>query len=245
MAAESSLTGFNISDLLTRLIPGTVLPISFSLLFIGVEPFMINNIQSGHVVVFLIFSFVVGEVINTFRVYLFNVPPYFRRILYTSTQDERYLGPLDSQMLKLSSESVDAHSLFHYSDKNIIDTIRQRFDLDDSFQNSANIYKLLISDISREMTQRTRRLENIFVFYQNVKISVGFSITFNMTVAIAAFLGYGNLTTSEGATAALITMSLSMGLYLIFVLFGSIIPTGRVYVGSLLSDYLTYIKKES
>lgn len=244
MSAKSSLTGFDISDLLTRLIPGAILLFSFLLLFIGEEAFVGNGGQNEIIVLFLIISLLIGEFINTIRVSSLSVPNHFSRVLYSDSQDERYLGVVDSQLQKLDSEPIHGHSSFDYSDICVSKTINQKFELDDSFKPAHEFYRLLVSDLASNMTEKTRRLENIFIFYQNMKISIGLSIFSSIAVFVAVSLGFVQQSQPQTAITILIGTLSFLSLYMLSILFGIMAPADKAYVESLLADYFTYIKTE-
>lgn len=241
MPAGGTPTGFDISDFLTRVIPGGILVFSMVFPAVSVDSFQIESISGSSIIILAIVSFVFGEFVNTFRISMLDVPNYFRRVLYTENEDEIYLSKTDSLFRKVDSDSVKGYSLFEHSDVSITSTLRGRFDLDGDFDGAHNFYTLLTSDLSSEKSQETSRLENIYIFYENVKISFLLSILFYILyigLILAGLIERTQLQTTLGILAVYIIFSL---FYLLILLFKLVAPADRVYIESLLSDYFTYV----
>lgn len=244
MSVGGTPTGFNISDFLTRVIPGGILIFSIGFPIVSFESLPIDSISGSSVLIFGIASFVFGEFINTFRISMLDVPNYFCRVLYAENEDEIYLGMTDSIFRKFDSDSIKGYSLFEHSDTDIVSTLRSRFDLDGDFDGAHNFYTLLTSDLSSEKSEETSRLENIYIFYANVKMSVLLSILVAMLYTGLILVGVIEQTPLRTALGILIVYLLFCLFYLLILSFKLIAPTDRVYVESLLSDYFTYVKKE-
>ena len=242
MSVGSNSTSFNLSDFLTRVIPGGILVYSMS--FVLVEQFISTETLSGSTaILFVVLSFLVGEFINVLRLSTFDIPNYFRRVLFAESENSDYLGWIDSNFRDVDSDSVRGYSLFEHSNTNLIPTLRMRFELDDEFDGAHNLYTLLKSDISARMTKETKRLKNLYIFYQNIKIAVLVSIGWNLLVIGSSIAGF---TQQSEIQTALSLLSLLLGFtifYLIIMMFGLVAPTDRVYVESLLSDYFAYVMK--
>lgn len=233
---------FDISDFLTRVIPGSVLGFSVAVLVISENFPVVESLSSGWLLLFIIISFIIGEFINTLRVSMLDVPNYFQRILYHEDENEDYLGIVDSILLEYDPDSVCTYSLFEHSDTDIIPELRSRFNLDSDFDGAHNFYSLLTSDLSTEKSQKTSRLESIYIFYENMKLSIALSIGWYILYAILILFDIINQTdlqTAFGFLAAYLVVTLS---YIVIMSFGLIAPADKVYVESLLADYFTLIE---
>lgn len=244
MSAGSTPTGFDISDLFTRIIPGGILTISVILPVIGPEYATSFPIQNISILIFALVAFLVGEVINTTRISLFDVPNHFRRVLYTENMDsEKYLNKVDAYFSKNHPEWVEGYSLFEMSDKRISQTLHERFDLSSDFDGAHNYYMLLTSDLSSMKSLETKRLENIYIFYKNLRFAIFVSILFQMLFLLASIFTDINTIGTRTAVAFIVGYILLILLYSIVLFLGFISPIDRVYVESLLSDYFAYIKQ--
>ena len=242
MSIGGNPTGFSISDFLTRIIPGSILV--FSIFFPVLWPEYSSNvsISNSGILIFTIISFIAGEVINTGRITLLDVPNYFRRVLYTeSGYDKKYLKRTDVYLSELFAKRINGYSLFRHSNRDIIKTLRNRFDLDTDFDGSHNFFMLLTSDLSSAKSTETQRLENIYIFYENLKYSVVISFLWQILFAVYTFIDPSYQTGGEFAFALLIAYLLFIILYSIVMLFGWIVPIDQAYIESLLSDYLVYV----
>lgn len=105
MSSRQTPTGFNIADLYTRIVPGTVLTLSVFLPLFGTSAF--ENFLAGEsiyqqipndsnltwvLLLFVIFSLIAGEFVDLLRGSRRPVPPMFRKIIYNSTNDRYVLG---------------------------------------------------------------------------------------------------------------------------------------------------------
>lgn len=172
MPKSGTPTGFSIPDLLTRIIPGGVLVFSIFSPVILPEYLPDLSIQNSEILAFTVISFLAGEIINTGRISFFDVPNHFRRVLYTENgRDEMYLRWPDTYLSGWHPEYVEGYSLFEHSDKDLARTLRNRFNLDSDLDGPHNFFILLTSDLSSAKSPETQRLENIYIFYENMKYS--------------------------------------------------------------------------
>lgn len=244
MSAGSTPAGFNISDFFTRIIPGSILTFSIVFPIVGPEFFIGISIQNSVILLFALVSFLVGEVINTTRISMFEVPNHFRRILYTENDGEKeYLGKVDSFISNRYPERVEQYSVFEISNEKVTQTLRERFDLDDDFDGTHDFFKLLISDLSSNKSFETKRLESIYIFYENLSYAVFVSFVFQIIVLVASIFDFINLPEVSTASTLLIAYVLLMIFYFIVFLLDIMAPVDQAYVESLLSDYLTHIKQ--
>jgi hypothetical protein len=246
MPKSATPTGFSIPDLLTRIIPGGVLVFSIFSPVILPEYLPDLSIQNSEILAFTVISFLAGEVINTGRISFFDVPNHFCRVLYTENgRDEMYLRWPDTYLSTRYPEYVEGYSLFEHSDKDIAGTLRNRFNLDSDFDGPHNLFMLLTSDLSSAKSPETQRLENIYIFYENMKYSAVISLLWQIV-----FIGYTALeitpqTETGIAFALLIAYSVLILTYLVILLLGQTVSVDRAYVESLLSDYFTYTSNTS
>lgn len=100
MSSRQTPVGFSISDLFVRIIPGAVVVTTFILPQLGLSDYIWNLefIQSPPenvtllLVIFALFSLVVGEFLDVIRGNLVPVPYLFRRIIYEKTGERESLS---------------------------------------------------------------------------------------------------------------------------------------------------------
>lgn len=98
MTSTQTPTGFTLHELLTRIVPGSILISSLFLPFLlGVENINVPTedlFSTRYLLIFSILSLFMGEFINVLREYWRPIPPIFRWLIYKNTNDFSVLGPL-------------------------------------------------------------------------------------------------------------------------------------------------------
>ena len=80
--------GFEIDDIVTRILPGGVVVFSMLLVIPDIDPF---SIDTTGVVVSVFVAFIVGEVIEYTRHSVYRYPRSFSRLIYRTSQDRDHL----------------------------------------------------------------------------------------------------------------------------------------------------------
>lgn len=240
MSAGSTPTGFDISDIFIRIVPGGILvfPLSFLIGFVYLEHITDFPGQNVYIVISALVAFLLGEVINMIRISEWGVPNHFRKVLYTEKDDEKYLGPIDTCFVKLRPEWVGGHSLFDMSDKRMSQTLHNRFDLSNDFERANDYYNLLKSDLSSNKSLETKRLESLYIFFKNMILALSF-LSFCLII-FDLHLRNGNGISAVREIIGTALLFSIVGTLLSYVLLLSADPA---YVESLLSDYFVYVKQ--
>ena len=243
MSVGSASTSISIYDILTRMIPGAVFLASIALLVLipaGEPP------SSGTytVIAFLIGSLVVGEIFNAIRLSLYDVPSHFSRILYTQNEDISHLGRIDRFFAKRSdtiAKDMMEHCIFDNKEADILEIVKNRFDLPDEFQGQYDTYNLIISELAGKETRRTTRLRSVYILTRNLTISL-----ISLFVIVLVFGGYSLINSGFSvntglAVAFLIGYFALILLYFVDIVIRELASIDAVYVESLLNDYFTLI----
>lgn len=98
MSKIENPAGFEIDDIITRILPGGVVVFSMLFVIIEIDPFSIGT--TGFVVSVFV-SFIIGEIIEYTRHSVYRHPRSFSRLIYRTTQDREHLYNLDSYTLQI------------------------------------------------------------------------------------------------------------------------------------------------
>ena len=98
MSKIENPVGFEIDDILTRILPGGIVVFSMALVIPGIDLF---SMDTTGFVVSIFAAFIVGEVIDYTRHSLYRYPRSFSRLIYRTTQDRYHLYTIDSYTLRI------------------------------------------------------------------------------------------------------------------------------------------------
>lgn len=178
---SSSVQGFSIYDLLTRVAPGTILVIPIGLIIIPVSS--VETVpSSGYLIaIALILSFISGEYLNLVREALMPVPTSFRRVLYTETDEKDYLTLSDRLIMGLEripgvpEYNPEQYSIYVNSEQTFWQSLKKELDISDG-QNARDVYAIFSMYMETRMGRVTRRKLTLYQFHQNMIWSTGASI---------------------------------------------------------------------
>lgn len=98
MSKVNNPIGFELDDILTRVIPGAI-PVIF-IVWVS-EIINIFKLTTTELTIVIISSFILGEIIELFRYQDLSVPRSFSRLLYRKTRKLEHLGIIDTALIRL------------------------------------------------------------------------------------------------------------------------------------------------
>lgn len=260
-------TGFNIADLYTRIVPGTVL--TLSVFFPLIAPPAFENILIGEsfyqqlpndgnltwiLLLFVIFSLIVGEFVDLARGSWRPVPPQFRKIIYNTTNERHRLGIIQRIFLQISECNIPLLGFFvvgldHYnfnwvstdsgeikttigdSDAGFLDRFRIQMGMSTTFSDPRIIYLSLLSHMDTRMSTTTRKYKMAYESLENFRFAYFFSL---IPLFVHGIIGDD---LQQGIVILLFALLSIIYVYVIF-LGKSSTNTEGLYIESLMIDYL-------
>lgn len=181
MSLSASPT-FGIYEFLTRMVPGSVLFISIYFTT-GNDIGILRSLPPIAVLALVTIFYVLGELIEFFRVSIYSLPRPFRLALYTESNNMAHLGNVDSWKLRTSQErwwfpspSIEYNTIFAENGDNFWDRMTEVFSFDEDYENTYRIYDVFDSEMDPKISSSTRRVKRTYVFFQNLQISVVLSV---------------------------------------------------------------------
>ncbi|WP_152420075.1 hypothetical protein [Halorubrum distributum] len=263
MSAISQPVGFELDDILTRVIPGAVLVFSVSIAIyelnllvdiIEYSPYSTKFIAFG-----IILSFIFGELIELFRYQVFPTPKSFNRLVYRSSKNIDHLYLLDQILIyfinifpQQEAESERTTSsiinfLFHipwmddyqYSiereyENNIITELADSNPLPGDKYRPNHLYYFLLKRVEPSLGKNAKRRLVLSRFYINFKISL------IPTFSFLSYIGYIRYANESIYTYLVVVFLLGAIIYIygsviIKMIFGSVQMT---HISDLLREYI-------
>ena len=100
MSKLNNPIGFELDDILTRVLPGAI-PVLFIVWIYEISN--IFELTTTGLTIIIILSFILGEIIELFRYQALSVPRSFSRLLYRKTGKLEHLGIIDTALIRLYS----------------------------------------------------------------------------------------------------------------------------------------------
>ncbi|WP_152663308.1 hypothetical protein [Halorubrum saccharovorum] len=158
---------------MTRVAPGAVIVITFVVTVIPV-PFDGISISPTYLIAgIFVFSFIIGEYLNLLREVVFPVPASFRRILYTETENDKYLRNYDRLMMQLEKwpyipkYDPKKYSIYVNSDQNFWETLQNELNTSES-QSARDIFQIFSLYMETRIGRATRRKQILYEFNENL-----------------------------------------------------------------------------
>lgn len=227
MARGSTPTGFALSDLLTRLVPGGIVVLAGSLAVTGDVYALDRAVSTGSLLLFAVLAVVVGEVINTVRWQLAPVPPSFRRLVYAERGDPAALSLLDGLRRRVFGTEVAPPDAADAVTVDVTGAVVEGGSLSPERATVRELYLSMLVQLEDGLSPSVRRLLVVHEFAENLKYAVVVAV-----VVMAARV-------SPLAVAG--TVAFSAGYLLLIYLVAHLVSTSPrfypVYVNALVLEY--------
>lgn len=235
MAFRGTPVGYNIYDLLTRVVPGAI----------GVGSLIISTssldtlyqiLQSTQQLILVgITSLIIGEAINLFRSQIAPVPRSFHLLLYEEFDDPVLLGRRDRFWRRVKTNpDFSVYNPFLNTNKEFWETFQSQFDLNSEAVNPIFAYNTLVTFMEPYFSGKLARYRATFLFVQNTILSCIASIGIVVFTLVAV--------SNSGLEQLLAFLILVVVLSYIVALFQGI---ERVYVQMLLTEYHAKVADQS
>lgn len=185
--------GFSLYDLLTRIVPGSLLLVFFiiaSLPFINPQSITVfMNIDTSLVsIIFLASGFVFGELIDNLRMETFAAPYMFRQLFYERNNSK---PPLYDRRKKWSRSPP---TLIGISDKTVESVFAKSNETFGDFNDPNEMYLHIYIHVSPQLSPLTDQYQTTTIFLQNIRIVTWLSsIVILLSVIIVFLLGRSGL----------------------------------------------------
>lgn len=226
--------GFNLYEVLTRIVPGAAIFLPVLLLLSEATSASLTNFSNIQLLGIGLTMFIIGEVIDLIRENISPVPTVFRRVLYSETENENYLGWVDKKLVRAEKRfervSLEVRSVYALTDREFTSELRDQIGLDEDFKNVNDLYSLLLLDLEPSLSDQTRRRRTIYIFAENTY--------WGLLIGIFLVSFYGFLSSDLNSFLALLLAFLlvitAVFLAILFDLYGRI---EEVYVDSLITEF--------
>ena len=196
MSVDRPLSALNLYDVLTDLIPGIA--------FVGSIVFLvrIEDIEALDLAVLIAFiavgGYVAGHVLQSARSWIWGTPDLFQRTASTlyDGADETELGeisPIESEFLN---------------------RCRERFDLDDEFDDWTQLFRLVMSYLETQPERRALRFQALHSFYWSMAAAFGGIAV--LAVAAAGAVVIAEVELLRSIEVLLVVLGVSTALLLVF-----------------------------
>jgi len=219
--------GYNIYDLLTRVVPGAIGVGSLIVSTSSLDALYQVLGSTPQLILFGTTSLIIGEAINLFRAHIAPIPRSFHRVLYEEFENPALLGRRDRFWRRVKNDpDFSVYDPFLTTNKEFWETFESQFDLSSDNVDPILSYNTLVSFMEPYFSGKLARYRATFLFVQNTILSCIASIGIIIFTLIAV-----NSSSLEQYLAFLI---LVLVLSHIVALFQGI---ERAYVQMLLTEY--------
>lgn len=235
MSLSASPT-FGIYEFLTRMVPGSVLFVSIYFTT-GSDLELLRSLPPISVLALVTVFYVLGELIEFFRVSIYSLPRPFRRALYSESNNKAHLGNIDSWKINnmkerwwLPNSSIEYKTIFAENGENLWERMTEAFDFNEDYENAYRIFNVFVSEMDPKISSSTRRVKRTYIFFQNLQISVVLSVI--IPTFIFAFSSGG--ASINGLRLFVVVVLVLFFLYMYRMVFKEI---ATVYVDSLINEF--------
>jgi hypothetical protein len=180
-ASGKSPIGFGIFDFLTRVIPGTLISGAFVL---TTYPDTLNSSVSNFgLVIFLVMSFLIGEIINALRISLYPVPRAFTRMVFSQSDGQTQISRADLVRRRLPFVSSVESNLYTHTKDDLWEELKENHDMDD-FWRIRDVYFIFLDSIEPNFTRRMRRLQAMYHLTVNMSFSGAIAVGMGVYIGI-------------------------------------------------------------
>ncbi|MDX5989308.1 hypothetical protein E6P09_10525 [Haloferax mediterranei ATCC 33500] len=248
MSSNVKFAGFDLGDIMTRIVPGLVfLSSSIPYIFVvGPVPDPNNQFTILSVLILALFA---GELVEMFRATVFRVPLPFRQVVYYYNDNERDLAILDRADLAFAKyankirsivplmkarESYAANkergTIFTETKGDFEETFKNQFGFDFNTKGPHAVYSVFMSYMEGRISPSTRRLRRTLILAQNLTYAVVGAVGVMLLMSLLNF-----------STPAIWLSSLVMTIFLLPVLIfaRTFAVVQFAYTDSLIIDYYT------
>lgn len=226
--------GFETDDLLTRIIPGSLVVLIITVSAIGLDS--ITEFSAGWFVVIIISSFMTGEAIDLIRHECYRVPRSFKRMVYRSKPKLSYLYLSDRKFQKYCRSDTDQIGKEFYIEqeysKDLIAELSGENQLPGDKYLPEHLYYLLLKKSQKTQSPEERRRYTLTKFRTNLRIAVIFIISWGLAGALLMTVGI-NIISLDGLLLS----------FMIPIVFFSIVPIafgtiGQTHVSDIIREYV-------
>lgn len=245
--------GFTLSDVLIRIIPGSVMVLFFSQ---TTDIFSITDItnQSTEVIIIIVVaSYVLGQIINFSRQKIIPVPAKLRRHTFAHTSNPNHLDPVDRIRQNMFSQGgLKAKLGKNFEDYELSGTLYDGTSKSTFLPEISNRYNLNLEELSRDCIYETidkclqddkssitRKYEIFYKMLVNmslVGVLIAYSVSFS-SVQENSILDFSPL-----ATLIIVILFISLIIIPIYLITFNFLGIDDRYAESVINDF--YIKYE-
>lgn len=250
--STSSISGINLGDIMTRVVPGIVVisPL-LVLVYYGISDLVNSNLNYAILSVLAI-GFLIGETIEMIRTSLFRVPTPFSHVIYTHTKNKDCLSWRDRASLwmndkvgqikseipffkrtKISESTKERRTIFVESNSDFQEIFESDFGL--KFKDNTNyaLYSAFLSHMEGKMSESTKSNRRLTIFSQNLRAALLPAIALSFYIVVVEDLS-GRVLTS--------LVLLIIGLYCAIFFAQFVLSASYGYIDLLIIDY--YVDRE-
>jgi hypothetical protein len=188
-ASAPTPAGFNIYDLLTRVTPGL-----FVLTIVAITAFewsfLVSSTDSSFFTVIALFvGFLTGEIIDSFRMWMFAAPKPFRILLYNEQKNDELWTDLLDRVRNHHFAIIDPAYQSFSKEGEFWPMFQRNFNIEEDLKDGNEIYLRLAVDLDADLTALTRRYQTTTMFVQNMRLATLFAIfstVFSFTIETGA-----------------------------------------------------------
>lgn len=167
-------TGFNLYDLLARITPGVFILIIVIATTLDTAVLLSYTDSSAFSAFVLFAGFLIGELVDSFRMSHFAAPKTFRYLIYEERgEDSKSLTKFGRIRNWISSPN---YSIDLEARESFWNDFRQQFDTGDGFGDANEIYLQLHTYLAPQLTSHAQRYQTMTIFVQNLRIGAAFSV---------------------------------------------------------------------
>ena len=269
MSSLNDPVGFELNDVLTRVLPGAVFVFSIAIVVDifdrypddpAIVPFSTTFIAIG-----IILSFLFGELIELFRHHAYRTPRPFNQLIYRSTSKTQHLYVKDKYRVKIykilygkdpskmgDPQSGFVHGFFYAPwmnderfyvereyDQDIIDKLANSNPLPGDDHLPEHLYYHLLKEVNQTLDNEAKRRQTLSIFYTNFKISLVPTLLFLLYIGYVVF----DSVQIVGILVAIGILTIGpVYMYLVAIIEISVGDPRQTHISDLLREYVYQIE---
>lgn len=242
----SSVFGFGLSDIYSRIIPGAISTVIIAGPYLLWRYDQLGNIIPEYIIsdltvvvpTLLLIWFGLGEAIRYFRRTIGGVPQEFREQYQYYHPDTNSIYPTEWLSVKLRLYSwVSPYNISTDQCQFFWHDIANRFNLNMRNSGPKQVYKILKKDLSGDLSADTKRNKSLYELSRNVRMSMIMSylgctfLTFHYYITNSRLFIYAVLWLS---------VTISVAIFMLYIYRSVFVGLESTYVNDLLTEY--YVK---
>jgi len=244
---QSQTIGFSLFDAITRILPGSLF-VFFVIILLEeadiLSRFEIPSSTISNLIIIGLLAFLVGELIHLLRETIQPVPPKFRRVVYAETEELKHLSVLQrlvqEKQIYFLSDIIGSPKNSIYTihlRKGLVEDLKFRYDLEQSYISSYDIYSLTINSVDAKMSSRTKRYKMSYDFSANLF----WSIILSTLIYFITSLFHSEV---DVLLPVAFLMLISVLVFPIIALYSDFVRIQHKYVDSLITDYFVNVRNQ-